>query len=575
MMTIENVKLAYRKLKHSIYYDTTYSFIRSQLADFEQDNEDVFTPSPFKIQEILEEIKDKINNKDESYFDKLIQDIHFWRLPKKIENDTIGGGDSTILTNAPKEDVNIKVTRDFRLVNADIKLHLVTVLWIMKGGYLLEEEMKVKPYGNKLELKSDEIGIVEGLRLFKPYYKRYQMWRDNAFKKAKQIISENENVLLISLDVKEYYPSVNLDFSEFEKLFEREFNKGKEVEELEEMKFLNLILKNIHKKYAKIHKTKINNDIITGLPIGLQSSAVIGNWFLRKLDDKVRKTINPAYYARYVDDIMLVIANPYIEIDKENNLRNSIFKRYFVDNKIFSEKPKTKKDEGKIYTILLNEDKNSELEIQGDKSRLYYFDKNQPTALLDKIERELQIESSEFRYLPEEKTLFQDFYTESHYLSFDGSVNKLRNVSGFGINLFGASRYLAKKIFSSLQTDRKPDKKAARQLNIFFKGARAIETAKLWEKAATYFIVTKDAKGLLTFAKNIETAIEKIEFEKKGDKKTVNNEEKTKEIKLSLYQSLAGSVSMAFALDTEFMNKNTEGIITKVIELIEKHLNND
>lgn len=575
MMTIENVELAYRKLKHSIYYDTTYSFIRSQLADFEQDNEDVFTPSPFKIQEILEEIKDKINNKDESYFDKLIQDIHFWRLPKKIENDTIGGGDSTILTNAPKEDVNIKVTRDFRLVNADIKLHLVTVLWIMKGGYLLEEEMKVKPYGNKLELKSDEIGIVEGLRLFKPYYKRYQMWRDNAFKKAKQIISENENVLLISLDVKEYYPSVNLDFSEFEKLFEREFNKGKEVEELEEMKFLNLILKNIHKKYAKIHKTKINNDIITGLPIGLQSSAVIGNWFLRKLDDKVRKTINPAYYARYVDDIMLVIANPYIEIDKENNLRNSIFKRYFVDNKIFSEKPKTKKDEGKIYTILLNEDKNSELEIQGDKSRLYYFDKNQPTALLDKIERELQIESSEFRYLPEEKTLFQDFYTESHYLSFDGSVNKLRNVSGFGINLFGASRYLAKKIFSSLQTDRKPDKKAARQLNIFFKGARAIETAKLWEKAATYFIVTKDAKGLLTFAKNIETAIEKIEFEKKGDKKTVNNEEKTKEIKLSLYQSLAGSVSMAFALDTEFMNKNTEGIITKVIELIEKHLNND
>ena len=464
MMTIENVELAYRKLKHSIYYDTTYSFIRSQLADFEQDNEDVFTPSPFKIQEILEEIKDKINNKDESYFDKLIQDIHFWRLPKKIENDTIGGGDSTILTNAPKEDVNIKVTRDFRLVNADIKLHLVTVLWIMKGGYLLEEEMKVKPYGNKLELKSDEIGIVEGLRLFKPYYKRYQMWRDNAFKKAKQIISENENVLLISLDVKEYYPSVNLDFSEFEKLFEREFNKGKEVEELEEMKFLNLILKNIHKKYAKIHKTKINNDIITGLPIGLQSSAVIGNWFLRKLDDKVRKTINPAYYARYVDDIMLVIANPYIEIDKENNLRNSIFKRYFVDNKIFSEKPKTKKDEGKIYTILLNEDKNSELEIQGDKSRLYYFDKNQPTALLDKIERELQIESSEFRYLPEEKTLFQDFYTESHYLSFDGSVNKLRNVSGLGINLFGASRYLAKKIFSSLQTDRKPDKKAARQL---------------------------------------------------------------------------------------------------------------
>lgn len=571
-MTSENVELAYRKLKHSIYYDTTYSFIRSQLAEFEQDNEDVFIPSPSKIKVILEEIKDKINNKDEDYFDTLIKDVHFWRLPKKIQNDTIGDGDSTILTNAPKEDVNIKVTRDFRLINANIKLHLVTVLWIMKGGYLLEEEMKVKPYGNKLELKSDDTGIVEGLRLFKPYYKRYQMWRDNAFKKAKQIISENENVLLVSLDVKEYYPSVNLDFFEIEKLFEREINDDIE---LEEMKFLNLILKNIHKKYARIHKTKINNDIITGLPIGLQSSAVIGNWFLRKLDDKVRKTINPAYYARYVDDIMLVIANPCVEIDKDNNLRNSIFKRYFVDNNIFSEKPNTKKGESKIYTILLNEDKNSELEIQGDKSRLYYFDKNQPTALLDKIEKELQIESSEFRYLPEEKTLFQDFYTESHYLSFDGSVNKLRNVSGFGINLFGASRYLAKKIFSSLQTDRKPDKKSARQINIFFKGARAIETAKLWEKAATYFIVTKDAKGLLTFVRNIEIAIQKVEFSNKTDKKIANNATKTKEIKYSLYQSLAGSVSMAFALDTEFMLKNTEGVITKVIDLIEKHLNND
>lgn len=587
-MTVEDVNLAYRKLKHSIYYETTYSFIRSQLACFEQDSKNE-SSLQIEITDILKEVTERINNEDIQYFDKLIQNINFWRLPKEVDNNILGKDDPTVLTNAPQDDTSIRITRDINLINADIRLHLVTVLWIMKGGYLLEKRMKVKPYGNKLELKSGETKVVGGLRLFKPYYKRYQMWRDNAFKKAKQIISENENVLLISLDVKNYYPSLSLDFSEIEEIFKKELKK----DELKEIKFLNRILKNIHKKYAKVQQKEAKGDVIPGIPIGLLSSYVIGNWFLRKLDDQIRKTINPAYYARYVDDIMLVIANPDIELPtKKSALKDVIFKKYFIDNKIFSLKPKEekdkKKDEEKIYTILLSGDKETGLEIQGSKSRLYYFDKNQPMALLDKIGREIQMESSEFRYLPEEKRLLQDFYTESHYLSFDGSVNKLRNVSGFGINLFGASRYLAKKIFSSLQAERKPDKVFSRQVNIFFKGVRAIETSKLWEKAATYFVITKDAKGLLIFVKNIEAAIEKINFDntsnhlnnkneikKETNSKKEQNNKNTREIQLSLYQLLAGALSMSFALDPGFMEADTDGIITKIINSVEKNLTND
>jgi hypothetical protein len=602
-ISILDIKHAYRKLKHEIYYDSTYSFMRSQIALFEKEHTDIASEEPDIFKKLLEAINE--GNLENSLLIELFQKISCWRFPKKIENETIGFDDDNILTNTPMNSNEIKVTKDFKLINAPIELHLISVLWIMKGGYHLEKSMKVEPCGNKLELSADSDGLVKGLRLFKPYHKRYKEWRNKAFEKALRIIREDkENALIVSLDVKEYYASVSLNFIDILKVFEKE-----KLPILRPFSLLCDILNEMH-KYYQIHLSPnsiIDNlnptsSTVKGLPIGLYSSAVIANWYLGRFDEKVKNTINPAYYARYVDDIILVIANPNIE-GFEGNIKARIFDWYFEKNGILEDKnekkgeqqisdlgtdennEKTKelccckeRKEGKsccckmekkdkFYLILLNDKRdenqdNEYLEIQEKKSKFYYFDKDQPTALLDKIKNELAIESSEFKYLPEEKKLFQNFYSEAHYLSFDGSVNKLRNVSGFGVNLFGASRFLAKKIFSALQSERKPDKEAEEQLNIFFKHGRAIETSKLWEKTATYFVVTKDINGLFRFVKNVNDAIKKIEFYE-ADTKVGSI---TNEIRQNMHVLIAASVSMALSLDLQWfkheINEKNEHIKT-------------
>lgn len=630
---VKKIEYAYRKLKHVIYYDSTYSFNRSLISLFEKNNrffeKDADGKIIKEIPEVFENLAKEITkgNIQSDYFQELFQEISCWILPKKVRNDTIGFDDDNILTNTPIDCNQITVTKDFKLINAPIQLHLISILWIMEGGYLLEKTMEVEPYGNKLELSADSDGIVDGLRLFKPYHKRYKKWRNQAFEKALRIIKEDkENALIISLDVKEFYPSVILDFGEITSAVTKALN-DKNLTPSKTFIFLSKIIQAIHEKYlekltsypkdelernketdADTPSDKISSEdnsidkneekqnekeidskegsweqIVNGLPIGLPSSAVIANWYLGKFDEKVKNTINPVYYARYVDDIMMVIANPNIK-GYEKDIKSRVFKWYFERNDILRNKnipfdqiskpvnninnctTQEEKKEEHYYRLLLYDvceeltDKNKHkicLEIQESKSKFYYFDKDQPTALLDKIKRELAIESSEFKYLPEEKKLFQDFYTEAHFLSFDGSVNKLRNVSGFGVNLFGASRFLAKKIFSALQSERKIDREAEKQLNIFFKNGRAIDTSKLWEKAATYFVVTKDIKGLVRFIKNVKEAIKKIKFVREsGDinQKYLENKEYSKEIQDNLHLLLVGSISMAISLDLTWLN---------------------
>lgn len=45
------------------------------------------------------------------------------------------------------------------------------------------------------------------------------------------------------------------------------------------------------------------------IPIGMLSSNIIANWYLRTFDEKVNKYVKPAFYGRYVDDILIVLEN--------------------------------------------------------------------------------------------------------------------------------------------------------------------------------------------------------------------------------------------------------------------------
>jgi hypothetical protein len=540
----KNIENAYRKYKHHVYRDNTFSLLREQLSIFDSNQ------LKDKLEKITQFVLDATvgNNPFELWLNK----IDFWLFPKSIK-PTLPASE-TFLSNLTINE-KIEVKKDFALINAPVPLHILSVLWILEGGFHLENDMSLKPYGNKLDLNDDKGRVLNGFALFKPYYKLYQNWRDKAFEKATQLIEDEKNVLILSLDVKDYFPSIKVDY---QKIKETVNARQENTQQKERFNFLTDILEAIHTNYEiKLKKANIRETY--GLPIGLLSSSIIANWYLNEFDKKVSEAVNPVYYGRYVDDILMVISNPkmpsneaisqecikkskknekYKESEQEikaNFIKREVFKWYFERNEII----KYQENEN-TFEIILSETEGNSMVFQNDKIKFIYFDYSQPVAMLHKFQKELKIESSEFRLLPEEATLNDEFYTEAHFLAFDGSVNKLRNVTGFGVDIFGASKFLAKKIYSALQSDREKDQIASKQILTFFQGARAIESSKLWEKVATYFVVTKDKKNLIKFIENVKSAVNRLIDDK---------ESKAKLFQFTLRKSLFTSVTMALALE--------------------------
>lgn len=68
---------------------------------------------------------------------------------------------------------------------------------------------------------------------------------------------------------------------------------------------------------SHLNNTHQNCEPKKGIPIGFASSAIIGNWYLYDFDNTISEIVNPIYYGRYVDDILIVIKN--VNIDSPSN----------------------------------------------------------------------------------------------------------------------------------------------------------------------------------------------------------------------------------------------------------------
>lgn len=496
-VTREEVLTAYKKYKSYVYYDNTNLLLRKQIAEYESDNKSVDT----KLEDLHKAINsinfigNELSNSLDSYFLDLEKKLHYWKLPKKIET-TLDSNDQLIKNFQSVK--NIKIDKYIFHVNAPIEFHIISVLWIMKEGQYLVKNLE-NNYGYVLDKNEDNTDIVSGLRLFKPYYNEYQKWRDRSISSAKNILNEGQNTAIISLDLKNFYHSVKLDFDLVEE----------KLEKLNLKTTLTVILREVYLSYTSLLKK--NNELNISdnksiLPIGFLSSGVLANWYLRKFDKKVINKINPVYYGRYVDDILISLTmgslNAYGTIKE-------VILDYFVKNEILEEKVNeiNKDSSDSSYRILDYED----LEIQEEKIIIMLFDKNEPTAVLDKFKNEIKKNSSEYRFLPTEKLINENFEEASSKIIYDGSKNKLRSVKEFQDDKFGISSFLAKKIFLTQQKDIPKDKNSLIQIVNFFKGSRILEYYSLWEKIFTLFVLNNDIELIMKFIKQIKNTFEYID----------------------------------------------------------------
>ncbi|MET3501349.1 hypothetical protein ABIC45_002961 [Mucilaginibacter rubeus] len=623
MYSFDQVKAAYIKLKSYIYYDNTDILLRRQLAEFEtnrtKDNTAYFGGGPahlyqlkkrsLSLTEIIEnklvKITHEINNfhEDPQFFDHWISKIGVSLYPKKFQERE---EEKNFITNKRVES-NYIVERDTAFIKAPIEIHILSVLWILERGKSMDAALSENCYGNRLLLNKEKEAVVQGSGLFKPYFNQYQKWRDESVATAKDLLGKGNDVLFLNLDIRDYFHSVRIKGSSL-------FN-GRKHKNLQEYYNLDEIFLKIHQHYTDTVAAKFKTPYAFGsdltvdddlnyqeviLPIGLLSSYILANDYLKDFDKRISDKIKPAYYGRYVDDILIVITNPNPDYNKEESLEELKFsftkyKRQhkkadgtisfkekditllemfvlenfypiikLVDTPAFFLKKTTEPKINKSFKLSGYE----RLYCQSDKTLLYYFDCEESDLVIDKLKKELDARTSEFRDFPTEKENQETFEESAYHLLYDGTEGKIRTLKDYKENRFGLTIYLANKIFSALRHDKKISKNEISQVLKFFKGLNCISFYRLWERIFTYFLVNDEAEAYVKFYLHCAEQIEKTKARVGTPATSKNNMHET------LVEYLDCAHELAISLDPAFISKTKKAAINFEFQLNKLSANN-
>lgn len=499
----EQIDTAYRKLKSYVYYDKTDLRLRKKLAEFECAAD--FEEKLATVQAVVNSVQ-PARHKD---FDAWLLKIDFRVVPKKIiwgikraESDESDSG--KFITNVTSTS-QIQVDKVNYFFDGPIELHLIAVLWIMKEGRFLDAQLGHECCGSRLvsKIHGDSDNSAE---LFLKYHEQYSRWRDTGIRKAKQILIEDRsNVAILGLDIQEYYYRIRLDFKVVGDEIRQGELKDSVGDDISENSNLLHCIDRICHTYRKVIGSYLElthaglTEIDTGLPIGICSSLVLANWYLKDFDNVVRQFVRPAYYGRYVDDILIVIPAAR-DPEKVNGSPVSAFM-----------------DEILVKTGILREPEDCRYELAAhkglylkkDKCILQYFDAKHSIAGLEKFQKKLEQNGSDFVLMPvdEADNSLEDVAYE---ILYEGSVNKFRSIKGMAENRYELAKHLARQTILHLFTNDRPDPIVSLGLRKFFKGKNSIEFYDLWERVFTFFAISDDPKAAKSFDKHLQTEMKRV-----------------------------------------------------------------
>ena len=316
MNSNERIRVAYRKLKRLVYYDNTDLKLRLRLAEFECDT---------TFEEKLRQIEYVITNSDQknsAKFRNWLKEISFRLVPKSVKKGAPNGIENKrevrFVSNVSSAKI-YEIEKVNHFFDGPIELQMIVLLWIMKEGWRLDRQLGSECYGSRLESivgQDDD----KSATLYRKYHEQYSGWRDDGIRKAKHLLTiEKKNVCILGLDLQEYYYRIRVNFDDISRAVqETEFD-----EEYHDELLLSLstsksaLLECVHAicqaYWLKIYPLlALTNPQLAklegmGLPIGLCASSLIANWYIRDFDKKVKTKIRPAYYGRYVDDMLFVV----------------------------------------------------------------------------------------------------------------------------------------------------------------------------------------------------------------------------------------------------------------------------
>ncbi|TGL25379.1 hypothetical protein EHQ42_01870, partial [Leptospira levettii] len=266
----KDINLAYKKVKSYLYYSNNTTLYKLRFAEFEKRKN--------LLGSTLQVLR---NGTDSEEWKNLLEKIRYYSLPKKFKTEP-ESKKRIFIFNTENIDEPLEVDSIFYYIDCPVEIHIISMLWTIKRGVYLDKDLDSFIYGNRLfhtEQKNDS------LQTFEKYYIKYTEWRDKAIENSLLLHSQKRSSCILSLDFKDYYHSIDLNEKLFSSIESSSYN------------FLDKFIFSISSSYSKLFGKE--NKI---LPIGLTSSNILANYYLKDIDYAFQNKFTPFYYGRYVDD---------------------------------------------------------------------------------------------------------------------------------------------------------------------------------------------------------------------------------------------------------------------------------
>lgn len=143
-----DIERAYKLLKTYYYYDSNVT-LNTKISIAKYETENILGKENW-----AEDFKNRYFNSEKSNdnIKEEIEKISVIRVIKSVESKEEGDKEFfQVLTN--KTNINSKIKYNY-IIDAPIEIHILSMLWIIKEGYLLDLEMSDDIYGNRLELNT-------------------------------------------------------------------------------------------------------------------------------------------------------------------------------------------------------------------------------------------------------------------------------------------------------------------------------------------------------------------------------------------------------------------------------------
>lgn len=580
---IKDLKNAYRKWKSATYFDSFLITEANKLAFFEL--EENILESDLFFENFADELLDP--EKQNILFEKIYLDVKVRCYPKstnsdKSEVDKKKTDKNEIIDNSQKQQ---KIKKALYMIDLPIKAHILGALWTMKFGVILDKELSVHCFGNRIReaLDKDDKDSNKGPvpYLYYPYFKKYVSWRDEGIKVLEQLLDLKLNAVMITLDIKNYFYNCRVDFAKLK----NEINENSDADQsikAGDYDFLHDLIENIFKKYAQFFSPAEDEDKNPLIPVGFLPSYVISNWYLKDFDSVIKKDINPQYYGRYVDDILLVFSindeglNKTSKKKKEEKpkpqkeeILSSLLGKY---KGIFRKPSKTLKSKA-IYEISGKHLRGSShpLSIEEQKVKVFYFSHLHSRVLIEMFKKTILSQSSVFLYLHESNDeLVSNNQPDFWKINYSDTHNKLRSVEDVEIDKFSLSKWLSFLVNSSSDLS---NKSLARLEKILFEtlaDSGYLGNFNLWEKYLTIFLKHSRHSALKRF---FEEAVREIDAISEETQKVLSenniflkSEDDVVLLKKTLFETLFALLEKVFSLKGKREIKELEKEIRDVFE---------